>query len=80
VTSGVGPDEDGEVDGAADELEDGGADDVDGKSVAELGADEELAPGLPNPVVVLLQAVTATSRRAARRAVRRRGRCGMARG
>jgi len=56
-----------------------GAADVDGKSVAELGAAVVLTPGLPRSVVVLLQAVTA-SRTATRRAVRRRGRSGMARG
>jgi hypothetical protein len=85
--------EDGDVVGVADEVDadevgadevgagelDVGAADVDGKSVAELGATVVLTPGLPRPVVVLLQAVTANST-AASRAIRRRRRSGMARG
>lgn len=84
LTSAAEPDEDddaadeeGEV-GAA-ELEVGAAE-VDGKSVAELGAADVLAPGLPKPVVVLLQAETAPSNTAPSTKVRQRGRCGMARG
>ena len=82
------PAEDGDVDGG-DEVEgdevgtdglDVGATELDGKSVAELDAADDVVPGLPKPVVVLLQAVTATSSRTGRRAVCQRGPCDMARG
>jgi hypothetical protein len=89
LTSAAEPDEDD--DGAADEVDaeadevgaaelEVGAAEVDGKSMAELGAADVLAPGLPKPVVVLLQAETAPSSTAASTKVRQRGRCGMARG
>jgi hypothetical protein len=91
-TSGA-PDEAAELDGAAEEVDadelgadvvgaaelDVGAADVDGKSVGEPDAAVVLTPGLPRPVVVLLQAVAASSTET-RRAVRQRARSSMARG